>query len=119
MVKVGARFDQYWGWVVGPLDATPIRVDPFLTEGMYDTNWELAHQSNGRAKLVLIGTWNDYLEQSQIEPSYNGPIGTGALLLEKTAFDWYRFSASQPFEEDQNPPPPNPRGHFPKQKDGL
>ena len=117
MVKVGARFDQYWGWVVGSLDATPIRVYPFLTEGMYDTNWELVHQSNGRAKLVLIGTWNDYLEQSQIEPSCNGPIVPALYCSKRPPSTGTGSVPVNPSRRTKNPRPPNPRGRFPNQRD--
>ena len=43
---------------------------------------------------------------SPIEPSYNGPVGTSALLLEKTAFNWSRFGSDQHFEEYQEPVSP-------------
>ena len=42
------------------------------------------YRARGELRLVLIATWNDYHEQTQIEPSYNGLLGTGTLLLDKT-----------------------------------
>ena len=107
MVKVDARFDQYWGWLLGYLPGTPHRLDPFLKDGVYDKNWELVYEAmeedENQVKLILIGTWNDYHEQSQIEPSYNGPLGTGHLLLDKTKHYWFRLKDGQPYEEYPKP----------------
>ena len=102
MVKIDARFDQYFSWILGYQQDPPHRLDPFLTEGVYDRNWELIHEAhkenNDTVKLILIGTWNDYHEQSQIEPSYNGQFGTGTLLIDKTKHYWSRLRAGQSFQ---------------------
>ena len=107
MVKVDARFDQYWGWLLGYLPGTPHRLDPFLKDGVYDKNWELVYKAmeedENQVKLILIGTWNDYHEQSQIEPSYNGGLGTGYLLLDKTKHYWFRLKDGQPHQEYPKP----------------
>jgi hypothetical protein len=49
-------------------------------------------------KLVLIATWNDYHEQTQIEPCDGGPLGTGHLLLDKTGWYVSRLKKGEPFQ---------------------
>ena len=98
-ITVSPRFDQYWGWLLDYVDGEPIRSDPFLTEGRYDGNWKLLYRARDELRLVLIATWNDYHEQTQIEPSYNGLLGTGTLLLDKTNHYWAGLRGGQSFRE--------------------
>lgn len=84
-ITISPRFDQYWGWLQGYVKGEPIRKDPFLEEGRYDNNWEAVYQIRESVSLVLIATWNDYHEQTQIEPSSNGSFGTDNLLA-KTGY---------------------------------
>ena len=107
-VTINPRYDQFFGWLQGHVlgaDGSPVgpahvkRDDPFLTEGLYDTNWKLVYGAKDQVRLVLLATWNDYHEQTQIEPSYNGPLGSGTYLMEKTRYYWSRLEKGQPFEE--------------------
>ena len=107
-VTINPRFDQFFGWSQGhlldgegaPVDVEEVkRDDPFLTEGLYDTNWRLVYEAKDQINLVLIATWNDYHEQTQIEPSYNGPLGSGTFLMEKTRYYWSILQTGNSFEE--------------------
>lgn len=63
-------------------------MDPLLEQGVYTKFWEIAYQSREALRLVLIYCWNAYGEQSVIEPSLDGALGTGGEdglgLLEQT-----------------------------------
>ncbi len=105
MVKIEPRFDQYWASLLGHIKE-PIRKDPFLAEGFYDANWRLIYEAKDQIQLILIGTWNDYHEQTQIEPSHPFPIGAGDYLLDKTRWYWSRLKAGETFERYPEPPRP-------------
>jgi hypothetical protein len=49
-------------------------VDPDLSEGFYDEQWENALKlvREGKVSFVLISSWNEYVERTQIEPCYDG-----------------------------------------------
>jgi hypothetical protein len=49
-------------------------VDPDLSEGVYDEQWENALKlvREGKVSFVLISSWNEYVERTQIEPCYDG-----------------------------------------------
>ena len=107
-ITINPRYDQFFGWSQGhlldgevyPVDVEEVkRDDPFLTEGLYDTNWRFVFDAKDRINLVFIATWNDYHEQTQIEPSHNGALGSGTFLMEKTRYYWSRLNNGQPFEE--------------------
>ena len=95
-ITISPRFDQYWGWLLGYVDGEPMRKDPFLEEGRYDDNWEAVYQIRERVSLVHIATWNDYHEQTQIEPSSNGSLGS-ENLLSKTGYYWNIVKNDLPF----------------------
>lgn len=49
-------------------------VDPDLSEGFYDEQWENALKlvREGKVSFVLISSWNEYVERTQIEPCHDG-----------------------------------------------
>jgi hypothetical protein len=48
-------------------------VDPNLTEGVYDQEWKNAIQlvKDGKVNIVMITSWNEYVERTEIEPHYD------------------------------------------------
>jgi hypothetical protein len=46
--------------------------DAYLTEGFYQSQWNVANAwiQAGECHIVLMGTWNDYTERTQIEPCF-------------------------------------------------
>jgi hypothetical protein len=49
-------------------------VDPNLTQGTYDKEWENAIKlwKDGRIDTIMITSWNEYVERTEIEPHYDG-----------------------------------------------
>lgn len=49
-------------------------VDPNLTEGVYDQEWKNAIHllREGKIDTIMISSWNEYVERTQIEPHYDG-----------------------------------------------
>lgn len=47
--------------------------DPDYSEGLYQNEWNVANAwiKKGQCDIVLIGTWNDYTERTQIEPCFD------------------------------------------------
>ena len=47
--------------------------DPDYSQGQYQAQWDIANDwiRNGQCHIVLIGTWNDYTERTQIEPCFD------------------------------------------------
>jgi len=47
--------------------------DPDFSEGEYQKQWDVAKAwiEAGKCKIVLIGTWNDYTERTQVEPCFD------------------------------------------------
>lgn len=69
-ISVTPRFDNYYGFKnSGRSDY--MRVDPKYSMRLYQNEWDyvIAQQrQNGNVKLVLIYSWNEYHERSEIEP---------------------------------------------------
>jgi hypothetical protein len=59
--------DPYSGEVRNTTD------DPDYSRGQYQAQWDIANDwiKNGQCHIVLIGTWNDYTERTQIEPCFD------------------------------------------------
>jgi hypothetical protein len=51
----------------------PCVVDPNLTQGTYDREWENAIQlwRDGKIDTIMITSWNEYPERTAIEPHYD------------------------------------------------
>ena len=101
VVIVTNRRDQYWGWIQGLIDGIPERRDPFLDEGLGDTNWQLVFGADETIGLVMIQTWNDYHEMSFIEPAGVGVLGSKdpVDLLAKTKFYGELLKAGDDFAD--------------------
>jgi hypothetical protein len=82
-VTIIPRIDSYYNR--GSPEGPYLRFDPTLTSGLYGEQWSyvLAHRSD--VKLVLIYSWNEYHERSEIEPNYDyNSIISPAYLLDLT-----------------------------------
>jgi len=62
-----------------------IKIDPDLTEGWYDWQWEEVFEHRDRIKLLMIWTWNEYHEQIHVEP-VEGPNGDWILGKPDTTY---------------------------------
>jgi hypothetical protein len=72
-ISVTPRFDD--SRVPG---RTPCVVDPNLTQGTYDIEWENAIQlwRDGKIDTIMITSWNEYPERTAIEPHYDATAYT-------------------------------------------
>ena len=93
MFVVYPRFDEYWMFRMGRTFPYPYRrVDPFLSEGVYERIWDAAIENKDRIKLLVIYSWNEHEEHAAIEPVRgNSPTSYGRTLLDKTAAYYERF----------------------------
>lgn len=60
-----------------------LKFDSNLTLGLYQYEWNYVIQNRSQVKLVLIYSWNEYYERSEIEPHYE-PSGTIPPLANET-----------------------------------
>jgi len=71
-ISVLPRFDDYWQYYLGLRDHVHI-IDRYLTEGLYQTQWERAIKRADKHSVewITIATWNEYPERTAIEPHYD------------------------------------------------
>lgn len=63
-----------------------VRHDPYLTENLYDYQWQEAHNQRDEIDLVILWACNSWMEQLYIEPDDGeGAAPAGDSLLRKTA----------------------------------
>lgn len=69
-VTIVPRIDSYYGRANA--SGFYLRFDPNLNEGLYQEQWSyvLAHSSS--VKLIIIYSWNEYHERTEIEPHFDG-----------------------------------------------
>ena len=98
------RFDEYWLHLMGREFSYPYRrIDPTLTEGAYETTWQVAVENRDRIKLLILYTWNEHKEHAAIEPDKGvSHLSYGRSLVEKTSkyFHLYRAGQSIPTATD-------------------
>ena len=89
------RFDEYWMYIMGKELAYPYRrVDPTLTEGVYEQTWQVAIDNRDDINLLIVYCWNEHEEHSSIEPDKGvSPVSYGRSLVEKTATYYRQFLA--------------------------
>ena len=80
------RFDEFYLVEDGATYITgeSRRIDPFLNEGFYDSQWEGLIRLCRKVTMIVLYSWNLYGEQAHIEPSGNGPAPVGIEYLHKT-----------------------------------
>lgn len=94
------RFDEYWIYLAGREFGYPYRrVDPLLTEGVYEQAWQTAVDNRDDIELIVIYAWNEHKEYASIEPDKGiSPMSYGRSLIEKTGHYYGLFRAGLPFE---------------------
>ena len=78
-----------------------LRVDPFLTEGVYDQAWRkiIEHERREEINLIWLWAWNSYADYVYVEPdSCTTAQSAGRTLLDKTRFYYGLFRAGEPFK---------------------
>jgi len=75
-ISIMPRFDDYYLWLYGGRERY-MRYDENLTQGLYGSQWQYVIDYCSSVKLILIYSWNEYHERSQIEPhkDYTYPLG--------------------------------------------
>ena len=98
-IWIAPRFDETYLWGKGalPADKHPgnlVRLDPHLTEGLYDKAWEKVYENRDRISMVMVYGWNPWAEAAAVEPS----TIDGDLLLRKTAWYYQRLREGRDFQ---------------------
>jgi hypothetical protein len=78
-VTIVPRIDSYHN--AGSQGGSYLRFDPTLATGLYSEQWSYVLRS--QVKLVIIYSWNEYYERSEIEPHYdytNSTVSPSYLL---------------------------------------
>jgi hypothetical protein len=88
------RFDE--SYLSTPYVACKRKVDPDLTQGLYQQQWELLASHRDQLRLIVLYSWNLYGEQAHVEPSWLGPAPVGYDYVEKTRTYYADFCARQP-----------------------
>ena len=93
MYVVFPRFDEYWLYIMGrEFSYSYRRVDPLLTEGVYEQAWQIAMNNRDYIKLVVLYSWNEHKEHAAIEPGRGiSPVSYGRSLVDKTAAYYRKF----------------------------
>lgn len=86
VVFIHPRFDEFYLVEDGATYITwvPRRIDPYLTEGFYDSQWDDLMRLRRNVTMIVLYSWNLYGEQAHIEPSDDGPAPVGVEYLNKT-----------------------------------
>lgn len=97
------RFDEYWLYLMGHDFGYPYRrVDPMLTEGVYERAWQVAVDNRDDIELIVLYSWNEHKEHAAIEPDRGvSPMSYGRSLVEKTGAHYRQFLSGQSEVEDQ------------------
>jgi hypothetical protein len=66
-VNIVPRIDSYFNRA-NQINSSFLRFDYNFSLGLYQEQWEFVIQHRDQAKLVLIYSWNEYIERSEIEP---------------------------------------------------
>jgi len=92
------RFDEFYLVEDGAMHITgePRRIDPDLTEGFYDSQWEGLMGLRRNVTMIVLYSWNLYGEQAHIEPSFDGPAPVGFEYVIKTQKAYSEFKEFAP-----------------------
>ena len=67
VIVVFPRFDEYWMHIMGKALSAPYRrVDPLLTEGVYEQAWQHVVDNKTNVNLILLYSWNELEEHAAI-----------------------------------------------------
>lgn len=80
------RFDEFYLVEDGAtyINWEPRRIDPYLNEGFYDSQWEDLIRLCRKLSMIVLYSWNIYGEQAHIEPSNGGPAPVGVAFPDTT-----------------------------------
>ena len=97
MIVVFPRFDEYWPYIMGGTLSAPYRrIDPLLTEGVYELTWQAAVDNKANVNMILLYSWNEHGEHAAIEPDKGiSPVSYGNSLVEKTSRYYRQFLAGE------------------------
>ncbi len=93
-----------------------LRVDPDLTQGVFDKEWETAIKlwQEGKIDTILISTWNEYFERTEIEPHFDATAeNKNPYLLYQQTRD-YINKFNEPFILPAPSEPPEPSSSLPQ-----
>ncbi|MEM4534820.1 MAG: hypothetical protein QW764_02120 [Desulfurococcaceae archaeon] len=62
-------------------------LDPDLTQGFYRKQWEWILKNADKVSIVMITSWNEYHERTQIEPSFSN----------QTADPWFLYNTTKEY----------------------
>lgn len=84
-VTVTPRIDSYYN--SQSQGGSYLRFDPTLSAGLYSEQWSYVLDHKDQVKLVLIYSFNEYHERSEIEPhdDFTNSTASTTLLLNETA----------------------------------
>ena len=98
------RFDEFWLNMQGRQFEYPHRrVDPWLTQGVYEWTWQVAVENRNEIKLIILNSWNEHKEHTAIEPDKGqSRMRRGDSLLHRTAAYYGQFEAGLPVVLDKD-----------------
>lgn len=86
-VTIVPRIDPYFNYAAGH-QLGFLRFDPTLQLGLYRYEWNYLFGHRSQVKLVLIYSWNEYHERTEIEPHSDGnsTVPEGYLLNQTASY---------------------------------
>ncbi len=103
---LAAANPDWWPEAWGRRDTGPLRRDPYLAEGLYDSEWRQVFDRREDVDLVILWAWNSWMEQLYIEPDDGqGVYPAGDGLVRKTAHYANLFRSGLPFESFEEDAP--------------
>ncbi len=69
-VTVIPRIDSFYNYLFG-YQSGYLRFDSSLTQGLYQSQWNYILSKSSDVKLVILYSWNEYHERTEIEPHYD------------------------------------------------
>ena len=100
------RFDEYWMFIMGKdMDRPYRRLDPLLTESVYERTWQAAVESKDSIRMIIVYSWNEHEEHAAIELDQGRTrLSYGRSLVEKTAQYYRQFRAAEAIIPDARLP---------------
>ena len=101
---VHPRFDEFWLNMQGRKFEYPYRrVDPWLTQGVYEWTWQVAVDNSDKIGLIVLNSWNEHKEHTAIESDKGeSHMGHGDRLLHRTAAYYGQFKSGLPIVIDKD-----------------
>lgn len=87
-VTLVPRIDSYFNR--GYQSGSYLRFDPTLSEGLYQEQWSYVLSHSSEVNLVLIYSWNEYHERTEIEPHFDATALANSTYLLNLTSDYLR-----------------------------